>query len=90
MRKYLKDVHVVSWLVMPCGLVDKYQYFEGKLLPPSQLRMKIEVICSSKTLISTYKYIWCYKLDHHRHLYCCENLKSHQWSMLKYCGSQKH
>jgi hypothetical protein len=42
------------------------------------LVLKMEVVCSSETLVSTFKSTWRYNQeDQHRHLHCRENLKSH-------------
>jgi hypothetical protein len=50
--------------------------FRRNVLPPSSA-LKIEAICSSETLVSTYKSIWhFYPEDQHRHLHRRESLKS--------------
>jgi hypothetical protein len=43
---------VVFWVVMPCGLVRGF--------------LKMEVICSSKTLVTTNKTTWCHNPEVHK------------------------
>jgi hypothetical protein len=43
---------LVFWVIMLCELVGGYQIL------PSSSGMKLEAICSSKTLISAYKSTW--------------------------------
>jgi len=37
--------------------------------------MTKEAVCSSETLVATYKLTWRHKPDHRAQLYRCENLK---------------
>jgi hypothetical protein len=51
---------MVFWAVTPCGIVDRYRRFggtyclqlQGKTYKTS--RLKMEAVCSSETLVSTY------------------------------------
>jgi hypothetical protein len=60
--------------LLDCGAMWTCRWiptFQRNLLPsPSGL---MEAVCSSKTLVSTYKSTWCYNPeDQHRHLYNCQ------------------
>jgi hypothetical protein len=58
---------VIFWIATPIGLVGG----------TSCLEQKVEAVCSSGLLVSTYKSIHHHSPeDYHGH-HCCENLKSH-------------
>jgi hypothetical protein len=53
--------------------------FQRNMLPPFPGLMKIEITCSSETLVYTHKTAWYnnpedYKLNKH----CCENFRSYR------------
>jgi hypothetical protein len=61
-------------VVTQCGLVCTYQRFEEHTASISWA----EAVCSSETLVSTYKSTRRYSPeDQHRHLHFHQNLKSH-------------
>jgi hypothetical protein len=51
----VKMSRLVFWVVIPCGLVGRYKLFGGTYHLHFQTDLKMEVVCSSETLISTYK-----------------------------------
>jgi hypothetical protein len=60
------------WVVTPCGLVCGYKRFGG---------LRIEAVCPSETLVSTYESTRRYKPeDQHRHPHRRESLRSHTHS----------
>jgi hypothetical protein len=42
------------WVVTPCGLVSRY-HFRGTYCNSA---LKMEAVCSSKTLVPAYKFTW--------------------------------
>jgi hypothetical protein len=64
---------LIFWVVMPCGLVGKDQCFEG--IYCLHLPLKMEAVCSSEILVSTYKSAWHYNSeDQHQQLLSLLNL----------------
>jgi hypothetical protein len=51
----LKILMLVFWVVMPCGLVGRHQRFGGACCLHRTSGMKMEVVRSSETLVSTCK-----------------------------------
>lgn len=52
---------IVFWVVTTCGLVRRYQYFgETYYL---MLSLKMEAVCSSKSLVTAYPSTWNYNSE---------------------------
>jgi hypothetical protein len=50
----VKMLMLVFWIVTPCGLVGRYQRFGGTYCLHLQV-FSPKAVCSSQTLVSTYK-----------------------------------
>jgi hypothetical protein len=76
--------------LQPVWTCDRYQLFRIKILSPSSA-LKMETVCFSETLISTYTSTRCYYLeDQHRHFHRSKNLKSQtEGSVHTWLGSEK-
>jgi hypothetical protein len=59
----------VFWVVTPCGRVGRYRRFGGTYC------LKMETVCSSQTLVSTFKSTRRHNPED-KHFKGCENLKS--------------
>jgi hypothetical protein len=70
---------MLVWVVTPYRLVRRYQGLRETYCLHLQglSALKMETICSSKILVSTYKSTRRDPEDKHRHLHNRENLKSH-------------
>jgi hypothetical protein len=75
---------MTCWVVMPCTLVDKYQYLGGTccLNIDSSSSLTAEAVVSSPTLVIIYQTVWCnLQEDHNLNTQCHMNLKTHEFSV---------
>jgi hypothetical protein len=80
----MKKLSVVAWVVALCELVSEYQHFTGTYcLSP----LKMEIICSSETLVPTYQTIWCQNPEDHHQFQCSENFQNCLQQILNHTGS---
>jgi hypothetical protein len=67
------------------ALFVSWPYVNNLLLSNLTSVLKMETVCSSETLVSTYKFIRCYiSEDQHRHLHRRRNLRSHRTNVWLY------
>jgi hypothetical protein len=67
--------------VMPCGVVDGYQFLEEDTASILRAELKMEAVCSSEMFLPTYSFTHCCNPYNHCHL--CGNVVS--LKVTKFC-----
>jgi hypothetical protein len=73
---------VVFWIVTPCDLTGGYRRFERHKLPST---LKMDTVCSSETLVTTYRTMRCLNPDH-----ISTDMKPSNIISYSYCWALEH